>query len=129
MQATYRSFECPDWIASARLYRRFCGIHYVMRAEINRLLLLGPLPSENDASVDPLRLVEAELKAVVKPFRDDEARALVTLFGPDGCFGIAWSFLHLIETAPGWPIADCLTNLENEWVISLRDRAVRGGLL
>ena len=100
-----------------------------MRPEIKRLLLLGPLPSEDDASVDHLRLVEAELKSVAKPLTDDEARALVSLFGSDGCFGVAWSFLHLIETAPGWPIADCLTNLENEWVISLRDRAVRGGLL
>lgn len=100
-----------------------------MRPEIKRLLLLGPLPSEDDASIDHLRLVEAELKSVVKPLTDDEARALVTLFGPDGCFGVAWSFLHLIETAPGWPIADSLTHLENEWVVSLRDRAVRGGLL
>ena len=100
-----------------------------MRPEIKRLLLLGPLPSEDDASVDHLRLVEAELKSVTKPLTDDEARALVSLFGPDGCFGVSWSFLHLIETAPGWPLADCLANLENEWVLSLRDRAVRGGLL
>ena len=100
-----------------------------MRPEIKRLLLLGPLPSEEDASVDHLRLVEAELKSVTKPVADDEARAMVSLFGPDDCFGVAWSFLHLIETAPGWPLADCLANLESEWVVSLRDRAVRGGLL
>jgi len=101
----------------------------VMRPEIKRLLLLGSLPSEDDASIDHLRLVEAELNSVVKPITDDEARALVTLFGPDGCFGVAWSFLHLIETAPGWPITDCLMNLENEWVLSLRNRAIRGGRL
>lgn len=100
-----------------------------MRPEIKRLLLLGPLPSEDDASVDHLRLIEAELKSVTKPLTDDEARALVSLFGPDSCFGVAWSFLHLVETAPGWPLPDCLANLENEWVVSLRDRAVRGGLL
>ena len=100
-----------------------------MRPEINCLLLLGPLPSEDDATVDHLRMVEAELKSVTKPLTDDEARALVALFGPDNCFGIAWSYLHLIETAPGWPIADSLTNLENVWVVSLRERAVRGGLL
>ncbi len=100
-----------------------------MRPEIKRLLLLGPLPSENVASVDHLGLIEAELRSVVKPLTDEEARAMVTLFGSDGCFGVAWSFLHLIETAPGWPIADCLTNLENEWVISLRDRAIRGGAM
>ena len=100
-----------------------------MRPEIKRLLLLGQLPSEDNASVDHLRLVESILKAVTKPLSDDEARALVSLFGPDGCYGVAWSFLHLIETAPGWPLLDCLVNLENEWVASLRDRAVRGGVL
>ncbi len=100
-----------------------------MRPEIKCLVLLGPLPSEDDASVDHLRLVETQLRSLATPVSDEEARALVTLFGSDSCFGVAWSFMHLIETAPGWPIEDCLTNLENEWIVSLRDRAVRGGRL
>lgn len=100
-----------------------------MRTEIKRLLLLGPLPSEDDATVDHLRLIEDILKTVSKPLTNDEARALVSLFGSDGCFGVAWSFLHLIETAPGWPLLDCLVNLDNEWIASLRDRAIRGGVL
>ena len=100
-----------------------------MRSEITRLILLGPLPSESEASVEHLRQVEALLLSVTKPLSNEEARALVRLFGPDGCFGLAWSVLHLIESAPNWPLADCLVNCGNEWVASLRDRAVRGGLL
>ena len=100
-----------------------------MRPEITRLALLGRLPSESEASVEHLRQVEALLLSVSKPVSNDEARALVRLFGPDSCYGLAWSMLHLIETAPGWPLADCLANLSNEWVLTLRDRAVRGGAL
>jgi hypothetical protein len=100
-----------------------------MRPEIQRLALLGPLPSEPEASVEHLRQVESILLSVTKPVSNEEARALGRLFGPDGCFGLAWTVLHLIETAPGWPLVDCLVNSNNEWVASLRDRAVRGGVL
>lgn len=44
-----------------------------------------------------------------------------------GCYGVASSFMHLIETAPGWPLKDFLEQLNNEWKIELRDRVVRGG--
>jgi len=78
--------------------------------------------------VEKLQLMECEFKEISKPITDDEARALVTLFGPDDCYGAAWSILHLIESAPGWPITECLINLENEWIVTLRDRAIRGGV-
>lgn len=100
-----------------------------MRPEINRLVLLGPLSPEPEASVEHLRQVEALLLSVTKPVSNEEARALVKLFGPDGCFGLAWSILHLIESSPGWPLADCLVDSSDEWVALLRDRAARGGLL
>jgi hypothetical protein len=100
-----------------------------MRPEIKRLLLLGPLPAESGASVEHLRQLDGILRSVVKPVSNEEARALVKLFGPDNCFGLAWSLLHLIESAPGWPLMDCLANSDNEWVVSLRDRAIRGGVL
>jgi len=101
-----------------------------MRPEIERLVQLGPLPPEPAASIEYLREAEKLILAVSKPVTNEEARALVTLFGPpDSCYGLAWSVLHLIESAPGWPMVDCLENPNNEWVVSLRDRAVRGGLL
>jgi hypothetical protein len=100
-----------------------------MRPEISRLILLGPLPLESEASVEHLKQVEALLLSMSRPVSNDEARALVLLFGQDNCFGLAWSMLHLIETAPGWPLTDCLVNLSNEWVVTLRDRAIRGSVL
>lgn len=101
-----------------------------MRPEIQQLIDLGALPPEAEASLEYLRVAESLLRAIEKPVSDEEARGLISLFGPpDSCYGFAWSILHLIESAPSWPIADCLENPKNEWVASLRDRAVRGGFL
>jgi len=93
------------------------------------LVQLGKLPSEGEASVERIRQFEQSYRAIARPVTDDEARALVGLFGDDGCFGFASSLVHLIETAPNWPLEDCLRNLQNEWVAELRNRAIRGGRL
>lgn len=100
-----------------------------MRPEINSLLRLGPLPAEGRASVERIHEIQTLLQSIARPVSDDEARALVSLFGPDDCYGLAWTMLHLIETAPNWPLIDCLEVQGDEWVTSLRDRAARGGLL
>lgn len=99
-----------------------------MRPEIQKIVQLGPLPSEDDADVDMLREYESAYSAIIRPVTD-EARALARLFGEDGCFGFSSSILHLIETAPGWPIKDCLSDTRNPWILELRNRAIRGGVL
>jgi hypothetical protein len=100
-----------------------------MRPEVERLVNLGQLPAEGSATVEQIDRIELEFRAIAPPLSDCEARALVRLFGPDGCFGVASSLIHLIETAPGWPLRDCLVDSENEFVVSLRDRARGGGFL
>lgn len=100
-----------------------------VRKEIEDMRTLGPLPSEDDADLSVLKTYEELYRAVVKPVTDEEARILVELFGPDGCFGLASSIMHLIETAPGWPLEDCLQDLTNEWKVELRNRSIRGGRL
>ena len=98
-----------------------------VRTEIAELEQLGPLPSEDEAEVAQLARFEALYRAIAKPITDNEACVLVELFGPDGCFGLASSLMHLIETAPGWPLKDCLAQLDSDWKIELRNRAIRGG--
>lgn len=98
-----------------------------VRTEVEELKKLGPLPSEDEAEVAQLEKLEKLYRAIAKPITDDEARVLVELFGPDCCYGLASSFMHLIETAPGWPLKQCLQQLNNEWKIELRNRAIRGG--
>jgi hypothetical protein len=63
-----------------------------------------------------LERYELFVTSIQKPVTDEEARILVGLFGPDDCFGLEWSLVGLVETAPGWPLADCLENTDNEWI-------------
>lgn len=100
-----------------------------MRPEIFRLVELGRLPSEDDGDVETLRKYEIEYRGITRPITDEEAIALLGLFGEDGCFGLASSLMHLIETAPGWPIETCLIDTGNPWVLELKNRAIRGGVL
>ena len=39
-------------------------------------------------------------QSVKPPVTDEEAEELVECFGPDDCFGLAWSLVHLVETSP-----------------------------
>jgi len=90
---------------------------------------LGSLPPEDGADINILKKYDKLYRAITKPITDEEARVLVTLFGPDGCFGAASALMHLIETAPGWPLKECLLKQDNEWVIELRNRCIRNGLV
>lgn len=98
-----------------------------VRKEIRELGIIGALPSEDGADPELIKRIEALYRSIIKPITDDEARVLVELLGNDGCFGIAYSFVHLIETAPGWPLEDCLRNSRKNLVVELRNRAILGG--
>jgi hypothetical protein len=79
------------------------GAKLTIRVEVRRFVDLGPLPSEDenseggDAAFDSL---EQALHAIERPINDAEAALLSGSFGTDGCFGLAWTLVHLIETAP-----------------------------
>jgi len=94
-----------------------------MQPAISALLALGPLPGGAAATVPMMHVFEEQLSKIQIPVTDEEACALVKLFGPDDCFGLAWTLLHLIETAPGWPVDGALNGLQGEWIDRLRERA------
>lgn len=60
---------------------------------------------------------------IERPISNDDARALATIFGPDDCFDLAWTLLHIIETVPDWPLEDVLNDASNEWIDRLKQRA------
>jgi hypothetical protein len=101
----------------------------MVRESVLRLVEMGPLPADQSAAVEELQERERLLKSIEKPVTDAEARELVKIFGPDDCYGLAWLMLHLIETAPGWPLTDILMPPLNEWTATLRMRAVNAGKL
>jgi hypothetical protein len=93
-----------------------------MRQEVSELVALGSLPDE-DADEEVIARYEKLVLTISQPVTDEEARVLVGLFGPDDCYGLAWTLLYLIETAPGWPLEECLENTSNEWIRRLRTAA------
>ncbi len=92
-----------------------------MRQEVYELVRLGPLPDEG-ADPDRVMLYQGILEKITSPVSNEEAEALVKLFGTDECYGLAWTLLHLIETAPGWPLERSFQNNNNEWVRRLQQR-------
>ena len=48
---------------------------------------------------------------------------LVIVLGRDDAFGLVWPLVHLIESAPGWPLADCLQDPNHERIQMLKQRA------
>ena len=97
----------------------------MIRTEISDLVRLGPFPASQDVGLDVIARQQALLARIVAPVSDAEARELITIFGPDDYFGGAWTVLHLVESSPGWPLADCLSDTSNEWIVRLKERVAR----
>ena len=48
---------------------------------------------------------EKLILSIKKPVTDEEARVLVTVFGPDDSFGLVWPLVGLVESAPGLAVS------------------------
>jgi hypothetical protein len=94
------------------------------RPEVMDLVRMGPFPPERGADLSVVKEYERLYRSIVRPVSDDEARLLMRIFGEDDFYGIAASVVSLIETAPGWPLEDCL-NGDNLWIRTLRERCGR----
>jgi hypothetical protein len=93
----------------------------MIREQIRELANLGPLP-DSEADADRIVIYEDLLASISPPVTDEEAGLLVKTFGSDDCYGLAWTLLHLIETAPSWPIKEYLQG-NNDWIDLLRTRS------
>jgi hypothetical protein len=96
-----------------------------MRPEARAFVADGPLP-DWDASEEEIDRRARQLDAISKPVTGGEAQALVACFGPDDCYGVAWTLLHLIETGPNPAPTTEPAPDANEWHRRLYERA--GGL-
>jgi len=105
-----------------------------MRPEVIELEKLGPLPSDESVLTNPngealVNKYGDLILAIKPPVTDAEARVLVSILGPGDCFEVEWTLIHLIETAPNWPLLDCLVNSDNEWIALLKQRLKNAGRL
>ncbi|MEW1913302.1 hypothetical protein AB0442_33595 [Kitasatospora sp. NPDC085895] len=99
-----------------------------MRPDVAAFLADGPLPDE-DAHEDEIARRVRQLEAIARPVTAEEAVRLAECFGPDDCYGVARSLLHLVESAPG-PVPAVEPGPDaNEWHHRLRRRAVNAGLV
>lgn len=93
----------------------------MVRAEVAAATRLGPLRASGAASARHVAAIEEALRRIPTPVTLEEASALVSMFGSDDCFGLAWSLITIIETAPGWPGNLDLSG-DNRWLRVLRLR-------
>ena len=102
-----------------------------MRQEVIELGRMGPFPpSEKAVKENAQELInryEKLIMSIKKPVSDEEAQVLVTIFGSDDAFGLVWPLVSLVESAPGWPLAGCLENTNNEWIQMLKQRLRNAG--
>ena len=95
----------------------------MIRDQVREFIRLGcPLPSEQDNSEEgdeAFDEMERALHAIEKPVTDEEARLLVTCFGDDNCFGLAWTLLHLVESAPSPVVTSRPSDDANPWISRL----------
>ncbi len=75
--------------------------HSRMRPEVQAFIADGQLPDWDTDDEEAVDRRHGQLEAIPRPVTATEAAALAACFGPDDCFGVAWTLLHLIETAPG----------------------------
>lgn len=95
-----------------------------IRPCVARILNLGPLPGSEEATESILKEFEAALEGVSRPLSHSESIALLASFGDDDCFGLAWTLLHLMETAPPPLLENEPDSSANEWVWRLWLRQV-----
>jgi hypothetical protein len=95
-----------------------------MRPEVLKLVSIGPLPSSS-SELQRINEWQEAVERIQPPVSDVEAEALTALFPPreDECYGLAWVLIHLVETAPNWPLEHCLQDRCNPWIVSLRQAA------
>lgn len=100
----------------------------MMREAVRHLISFGVLPDEEGTEEAQLQAIENGLDNISRPVTNEEACALVQLFGKDTYFGLAWSLVHIIETAPDWPLRECLQEDQNEWIALLKLRCRNAGI-
>jgi hypothetical protein len=92
-----------------------------IRIEVSDFAANGPLAGE-DAGVQTVARAQTLLERIQPPLTDEEAQALARSFGQDESYGLAWSLLHLIESAPSARTADYSSSPRNSWTELLQAR-------
>ena len=101
----------------------------MIRSPVAELATTGRLPAETDADAALIEKIQNQLAGIEQPVTDEEASLLCGMFSPtdDSCFGLAWSLLHTVESAPGWPLWHVIDSTVGPWAVLMRQRASNDG--
>ena len=99
----------------------------MIQESVMKLQKLGPLPSSNDADPGTLEIWQDQVEKIKRPVSDDDVDILIRLFGPDECFGLMWTLIHFIETAPNWPMLALLKSLNGYPIDIMKERCRNSG--
>ena len=101
-----------------------------LRDSVQDFVSLGVLPSEGSEVDDELferrqrQLERIAAEVATSPLLIQEAIALASCFGRDGCFGLSWTLLHLVESCREFQPAE-EPAAGNEWRRQLWERSER----
>lgn len=100
-----------------------------LRVPVRELVERHDLVLSDDVSGETLAWAETLILSFSRPAQDDEAAMLLGLLSrsDDDCYGLNWSIMHFIETAPNWPDWSVLATVEGEWAARLRTGALNAG--
>lgn len=99
-----------------------------VRPLINEMQQLGSMPTDQEADADEARADRWEELVTALNAQGNvtvpEARVLVQLLPVDetDCYGVAWTLLHVIESASEWPDQTALDAVSGPWGERLRER-------
>ena len=96
-----------------------------IRSTVEQFAATGPFPASEDAEVDDINRRFELLERIARPVTPDEALVLSRSFGPDDAFGLAWTLLHLIETASEPLLREPPSASANEWIPLIWERSLR----
>jgi hypothetical protein len=103
-----------DWTTVGRARRT--ALEPAIRSTVRDLFELGPFPAEDVISQEDIEERERRLDRITSPVSDEEARLLVGCFGVDDCYGLAWTLLHLVESAPTFRVDTEPHPEAGEWI-------------
>jgi hypothetical protein len=77
-----------------------------MRSSIEKIRTLGVMPGDATADDQAVKRWEEAVGSIELPVSCEEATVLMGALPHDesSCFGLAWTMLHAIETAPGYGV-------------------------
>lgn len=94
----------------------------MIRESIQQLSNMGNLPSQDNPDIELIKKYQELLDSIQSPVSDEEASVLASIFGKDECFGLAWTLLHIIESAQNICIESENIDRSNPWIILLQTR-------